>query len=117
MDGGEHLRRLDEDMDGVSVNNDDDFGEDPDKSRARTSHLYDIVVKTATIYIDYRIRKNHGTHRRCADEMVHLRLIMDDETPPTSVRTAAIRTYVDDGSGFVEVDLFLTPDEGGSVTR
>ena len=142
MDGDGTCDALDEDMDGDGVNNDDDFApEDPDKSEGKagcmdaTAFNYDETaeVDDASCFTledaeEAMAAASAGIMSMQAtayDEMVPMQttMIMDEVNGKTSLSIGMVSetgvviyqaTYVDDGSGFVEVDLFLTPDEGGS---
>ena len=142
MDGDGVCDAMDDDMDGDGVNNDDDFApEDPDKSEGKggctdsTAFNYDetaevddascftledaeaamemafagVIASSATDYSD--------------DMVMQTTMIMDVSNEKTNLTMSMLgednevlysATYVDDGSGFVEVELFVTPDEGGS---
>jgi len=142
MDGDGTCDALDDDKDGDGVANDDDFApEDPDKSEGKggctdaSAFNYDetaevddascftledaeeavatamagVVSMQATVYDD--------------DMNLQTSIITDEVNGKTSLSIGIVSetgdiiyqaTYVDDGSGFVEVELFVTPDEGGS---
>ena len=141
LDGDGTCDALDDDKDGDGVANDDDFApEDPDKTEGKggcmnaSAFNYDesaevddascftledaeaamqtamagIISSQATGYSD--------------DMPMQTTMIMDMSNGKTSFTLAMLgengevmyrATYVDDGNGFVEVDLYLTPDEEG----
>jgi len=142
MDGDGTCDALDDDMDGDGVNNDDDFApEDPDKSEGKggcmdaTAFNYDETAEVddascftledaeaamETAFAGVISSQSTGY----SDDMVwQTTMIVDMSNEKTSLTMAMLdgngevaysATYVDDGSGFVEVELYLTPDEGGS---
>jgi len=142
MDGDGTCDALDDDMDGDGVNNDDDFApEDPDKSEGKggcmdaSAFNYDetaevddascFTLEDAEEAIAAASAGIMSMEATVYDEMVPMQttMIMDEVNGKTSLSIGMVSetgdviyqaTYVDDGSGFVEVDLFLTPDEGGS---
>ena len=142
MDGDGTCDALDDDKDGDGVNNDDDFApEDPDKSEGKSGCMdtsafnYDETAEVddascftlgdAEEAVAAAMAGISSMQITAYDSMVPMQttLIMDEVNGKTSLSIAMVSetgdviyqaTYVDDGSGFVEVDLFLTPDEGGS---
>jgi hypothetical protein len=142
MDGDGTCDALDDDKDGDGVANDDDFApEDPDKTEGKggcmdaTAFNYDETaeVDDATCFtledaeeaVAAAAAGIMSMQATDYDGMVPMQttMIMDEVNGKTSIAIAMVSetgetvyqaTYVDDGSGFVQVDLFLTPDEGGS---
>ena len=142
MDGDGLCDAMDDDIDGDGVANDDDFApEDPDKSEGKggctnsTAFNYDETAEVddascftledaeaamETAFAGVISSQSTGY----SDDMVmQTTMIMDMSNEKTSLSMAMLdengealyrATYIDDGSGFVEVDLFVTPDEGGS---
>jgi hypothetical protein len=142
MDGDGICDALDDDKDGDGVANDDDFApEDPDKSEGKggctdsTAFNYDETAEVddascftledaeaametafAGVISSQATSDSDGT-------LMQTTMIMDMTNEKTSMTMAMLdengnalyqATYVDDGSGFVEVELYVTPDEGGS---
>ena len=142
MDGDGVCDAMDDDMDGDGVNNDDDFApEDPDKSEGKggctdaTAFNYDetaevddascFTLEDAEAAMEAVLAGVLATQATSfSDDMVmQTTMIMDMSNEKTSLTMAMLddsgealysATYVDDGSGFVEVELFVTPDDGGS---
>jgi len=142
MDGDGTCDALDDDKDGDGVANDDDFApEDPDKSEGKggcmdaSAFNYDETaeVDDATCFTLEDAEEAVATAMAGVvsmqatgyddDMIMQTTMIMDMSNEKTSLTISMLdesgealyqATYVDDGSGFVEVDLFLTPDEGGS---
>ena len=132
---------LDDDIDGDGVANAADFApEDPDKSEGKggctnsSAFNYDETAEVddascfthedaedAVATAMAGIISLQGTSY--TDMLVQTTMVMDEANGKTSFSLAMLgengqtlyqATYVDDGSGFVEVDLYVTPDEGGS---
>ena len=142
MDGDGVCDAMDDDMDGDGVNNDDDFApEDPDKSEGKggctdsTAFNYDetaevddascFTLEDAEAAMESAFAGVSSSQATSySDDMVmQTTMIMDMDNEKTSLTMAMLdengealysATYIDDGSGFVEVELFVTPDEGGS---
>ena len=142
MDGDGTCDALDDDKDGDGVANDDDFApEDPDKSEGKggcmdaSAFNYDetaevddascFTLEDAEAAIDTAFSGVISIQATdSSDDMVmQTTMIMDMSNEKTSLTISMLdesgealykATYVDDGSGFVEVELFVTPDEGGS---
>jgi len=142
MDGDGTCDALDDDIDGDGVANDDDFApEDPDKSEGKggctdaSAFNYDETAEvddascftledaeSAVASAMAGIVSIEGTGY--SDDMImQTTMIMDDVNGKASISLAMLgedgeplyqATYVDDGNGFVEVELYVTPDEGGS---
>ena len=142
MDGDGVCDAMDDDIDGDGVNNDDDFApEDPDKSEGKggctdsTAFNYDetaevddascFTLEDAEAAMESAFAGVISSQSTSySDSMVmQVTMIMDMSNEKTSLTMAMLddngevaysATHVDDGSGFVEVELFVTPDEGGS---
>jgi len=142
MDGDGVCDAMDDDKDGDGVNNDDDFApEDPNKSEGKggctdsTAFNYDETAEVddascftledaeAAIETAYAGVISSQSTGYSGDMVTQTTMIMDMSNEKTSLTMAMLddngevvysATYVDDGSGFVEVELYLTPDEGGS---
>lgn len=142
MDGDGTCDALDDDIDGDGVANDDDFApEDPDKSEGiqgctdtsafnydETAEVDDASCFTledaeeAVASAMAGIISMEGTGY--SDGMiVQTTMIMDQVNGKSSISIAMLgedgeplyeATYIDDGNGFIEVELYVTPDEGGS---
>ncbi len=142
MDGDGTCDALDDDKDGDGVANDDDFApEDPDKTEGKggctdaTAFNYDETAEVddascftledakaamQTAFDGVISSQSTGT----IDDMVmETTMVMDMNNEKTSLTTAMLdqngdvlhqATYIDDGSGFVEVQLFVTPEDGSS---
>ena len=141
MDGDGTCDALDDDIDGDGVANDDDFApEDADKSEgvggctdssafnydesaevddASCFTLEDAEAAIQTAMTGIISSQDTGY----SDDMTtQTTMIMDASNGKTSFTMAMLgengevmyrATYIDDGDGFVEVDLYLTPDEEG----
>ena len=142
MDGDGVCDAMDDDIDGDGVNNDDDFApEDPDKSEGKggctdsTAFNYDetaevddascFTLEDAEAAMESAFAGVISSQSTSySDSMVmQVTMIMDMSNEKTSLTMAMLddngevaysATHVDDGSGFVEVELFVTPDDGGS---
>jgi len=142
MDGDGVCDAMDDDKDGDGVNNDDDFApEDPDKSEGiqgctdasafnydETAEVDDASCFTledaeeAMASAMAGIISMEGTGY--SDDMIlQTTMVMDQVNGKSSISLAMLgedgeplyeATYIDDGNGFVEVELYVTPDEGGS---
>jgi hypothetical protein len=141
MDGDGVCDALDDDVDGDGVANDDDFApEDPDKSEGKggctdssalnydesaevddascfTLEDAEAAIQTAMTGIISSQDTGYSD-----DMTMQTTMIMDASNGKTSFTLAMLgengevmysATYIDDGDGFVEVDLYLTPDEEG----
>ena len=142
MDGDGVCDAMDDDIDGDGVNNDDDFApEDPDKSEGKggcmdaTAFNYDetaevddascFTLEDAEAAMETAfagVISSQGTGYT-NDMLMQTTMIMDMDNEKTSLTMAMLddngdvlysATYVNDSNGFVEVELFLTPDDGGS---
>ena len=133
---------MDDDRDGDGVANDDDFApEDPDKSEGKggctdaSAFNYDeaaevddatcFTLEDAEAAINTAMAGVVSTQATgYSDDMVmQTTMIIDMSNEKTSLTMAMLdengdalysATYVDDGSGFVEVELLVTPDEPGA---
>ncbi len=142
MDGDGTCDALDDDKDGDGVANDDDFApEDPDKTEGKggcmdaTAFNYDetaevddascFTLEDAEEAVADAMAGIMSMQASDYDSMLPMQtiIITDEVSGKSSLSIAMIdengnavyqATYVDDGSGFVGVDLYLTPDEGGS---
>ena len=142
MDGDGTCDAMDDDMDGDGVNNDDDFApEDPDKSEGKagcidanafnydeTAEVDDASCFTLEDAEDAVAAAMAGIMSMEATSysgtmVMQTTMIFDDANDKSSMSMAMLdengealykATYIDDGSGFVEVELFTTPEDGSS---
>ena len=142
MDGDGVCDAMDDDIDGDGVLNDDDFApEDPDKSEGKggctdsTAFNYDetaevddascFTLEDAEAAMETAFAGVISSQATSESDGIFMQttMIVDMNDEKTSLTLAMLdedgealysATYIDDGSGFVEVELFVTPDEGGS---
>ena len=137
MDGDGVCDAMDDDIDGDGVANDDDFApEDPDKSEGisgctdATAFNYneDAEVDDASCFtledaedaIMTAFEGTMGVFAMNHEDGIQSIMIVDMATGASSLTLGyllASITYVDDGSGYVEVDMtYPEPDENGEST-
>ena len=133
---------LDDDMDGDGVANADDFApENPDKSEGKggcvdaSAFNYDetaevddascLTLEDAEEAVAAAMAGIVSSETTGATEnmIIQTTMVIDAVDGKSSLSMAMLgedgellyqATYVDDGTGFVEVELYMTPDEGGS---
>ena len=142
MDGDGTCDAMDGDMDGDGVNNDDDFApEDPDVGEGKagcmdanafnydeTADVDDASCFTLEDAEDAVAAAMAGIMSMeitsySSNTVMQTTMIFDDANDKSSMSMAMLdengevlhqATYIDDGSGFVEVELYVTPEDGGS---